>query len=170
MAVVETVTNRAMSTKLGGGGRLRAGWLLGSLALLGAAMVIVIAVARLSSPAPTPLVDDSSRAASMYSTDELAVMRLVAKGYIPAGTLHSEQFITKNLFNQGLLPRETLRVNVVPGPSLYSAQERGVMAAVAKGLVPSEALERDTFLIKRHINQGLIPREAANLPSREAGR
>jgi hypothetical protein len=170
MAVAGTATNRAMSAKLGGGGRLRAGWGLGNLALLGAATVTVIAIAVLSRPTPTPPVDEPSRVASMYSADELAVMRLVAKGYIPAGTLHAEPFITRNLVNQGLLPLETLRANVVPGPSLYSAQERGVMAAVAKGLVPSEALESETFLIKRRINQGLIPREAASLPAREAGR
>jgi hypothetical protein len=133
---------------------LRAGWVLGSLALLGVATVTVIASAALSRLTPTPPVDEPSRVASMYSVAELAAMRLVAKGYIPVGTFPAEPFINGNLVNQGLLPRETLRANVVPGPSLYSAQERGVMAAVAKGLVPSEALESESFLIQRCINQG----------------
>ncbi len=35
------------------------------------------------------------------------------------------------------------------------------MEAVAQGLVPGTALETDTFQIKRLINQGLIPRAAA---------
>ena len=50
-------------------------------------------------------------------------------------------------------PAVKRRANVVPGPSPYSAQVRSVVAAVAKGLVPSEALESETFLIQRRINQ-----------------
>jgi hypothetical protein len=46
-----------------------------------------------------------------------------------------------------------------PGRSLYSRQDRALMAAVAAGLVPEKALRTERFLIIRLVNQGLIPRE-----------
>jgi hypothetical protein len=45
------------------------------------------------------------------------------------------------------------------GGSLSSRRDRALMAAVAAGLVPEEALETERFLIIRLVNQGLIPRE-----------
>jgi hypothetical protein len=45
------------------------------------------------------------------------------------------------------------------GPSLYSRRDRALMAAVAAGLVPEEALRSERFLILRLVNPGLIPRQ-----------
>jgi hypothetical protein len=46
--------------------------------------------------------------------------------------------------------------------SLYTAQERATMAAVANGLVPNQVLASENFLVKKFINQGLIPRQAVD--------
>jgi hypothetical protein len=89
-------------------------------------------------------------------------MRLVAQGYIPAETLDSEPFRTRGLINQGLVPQAALEPRPVGISPLYSAQEQAMMAAVAAGLVPEEALEGEPFRTKQLINQGLIPREAAD--------
>ena len=84
-------------------------------------------------------------------------MRLVAKGYIPAETLDGEPFRTKALVNQGLIPAQTLEAGGYTA-SLYTREDRALMAAVAAGMVPKEALDSESFRIKRLINQGLIPR------------
>jgi hypothetical protein len=45
--------------------------------------------------------------------------------------------------------------------SLYTAQEKATIAAVTRGLIPNQALASESFLVKKFINQGLIPRQAA---------
>lgn len=42
---------------------------------------------------------------------------------------------------------------------VYTARDRALMQAVAHGVVPEETLDTEDFLIKRLINQGLIPRQ-----------
>lgn len=59
--------------------------------------------------------------------------------------------------NAGVLPGETLEPP--KAEPIYSAQDRALMAAVANGLVLEKVLEDDHFLIKRLVNQGLVPRE-----------
>jgi hypothetical protein len=71
------------------------------------------------------------------------------------------------LVNQGLVPSETLQPSSIASTSLYSAQERALMNAVAQGMVPEETLESESFRIKGLINQGLIPAKAACLLPRE---
>jgi hypothetical protein len=68
-----------------------------------------------------------------------------------AGTL------IERLVNAGVLPRETLEPP--KAEPIYSAQDRALMAAVANGQVPEKVLESDDFLIKRLVNQGLVPGE-----------
>jgi hypothetical protein len=41
----------------------------------------------------------------LYTPDELATMKLVQEGTLPASTLDTDRFVTKRLANQGLLPR-----------------------------------------------------------------
>lgn len=69
-----------------------------------------------------------------------------------SGYARMEEFV-----NSGFVPREALQP-MRPEP-VYSAQDRALMAAVANGVVPEEALDTEDFLIKRLINQGLIPRQ-----------
>jgi hypothetical protein len=140
---------------------VRVGWAVGSLAVLALAGVVVAAVAVLSG-APTIRQADERPVVPLYTADEIAVMRLVAKGYIPAETLDAEPFRMRGLVNQGLVPRAALEPRSVVIAPLYSAQERAVMAAVTAGVIPQEALDGEPFLTKRLINQGLVPRQAAN--------
>jgi hypothetical protein len=65
--------------------------------------------------------------------------------------------LVERLVNAGLLPRETLEPS--KAEPIYSAQDRALMAAIANGLVPEKVLENDHFLIRRLVNQGLIPGE-----------
>lgn len=140
---------------------VRVGWAVGGLAVLALTGVVVAAVAILSG-APAIRQADERPVSSLYTAEELAVTRLVATGHIPAQTLDSEPFRTKGLVNQGLVPRAALEPRPVMIAPLYSAQEQALIAAVAAGLVPEEALDGEPFLTKRLINQGLIPREAAD--------
>jgi hypothetical protein len=43
---------------------------------------------------------------------------------------------------------------------LFTEADRALMAAVAGGVVPPQALESEGFVMKRLVNQGLIPRES----------
>lgn len=140
---------------------IRVGWAVGALAVLALAGVVVAAVAVLSE-GPSIRQADERRVSSLYTEDELAVMRLVATGYIPAETLDSEPFLTKGLVNQGVVPRAALEARPVVIAPLYSAEERAVMEAVAAGVVPEETLDGEPFRTKRLVNQGLIPRAAAD--------
>ena len=74
--------------------------------------------------------------------------------------LEGQPFLTKELVNQGLVPRETVRFGVTVPLPLYCPEDRAVIHAVATGQVPDAGLENRTLLIKRLANQGLVPRAA----------
>ena len=160
MATIERGTAAGRSR----GRRSRVGWVLGGLTIAALVAVAVATLVSVRAPEPrSPSVGTvgGGRQGSLYTEQELAVMRLVAKGYIPAETLEGEPFLTKRLVNQGLVPWETVAQRQASISPLYSAKEQALMDAVAAGLVPAEALDGESFRTKRLINQGLIPREAA---------
>jgi hypothetical protein len=96
-----------------------------------------------------------SGAESTASASTTTMEQLVNAGLVPAATLQPSAL--ERLVNAGLVPAETLEPKSVG--SLYTAQDRALMAAVASGQVPAEVLESDSFVIKRLINQGLVPRQ-----------
>jgi hypothetical protein len=69
--------------------------------------------------------------------------------------------LMRHLVNAGVVPRETLQPRQTAIKPLYTTQERALMAAIASGQVPEAALDQKELLIKRLVNQGLIPRQAA---------
>jgi hypothetical protein len=152
-------SNEALAARTGVSRRFRLGWR--ALALSVVAAVAVVGVATLTSRPVVPI-EEPGREASLYTAEERTVMRLVAQGQIPAETLNTDPFIIKRLVNEGFVPRETVQSSPAPRTSLYSEQERALMNAVAGGQVPEEALDSDSFLIKRLIDQGQIPRGAAD--------
>ncbi len=95
-------------------------------------------------------------AESTATASSTTMEQLVNAGVVPAETL--EPSTTEQLVNAGVVPAETLEPRSVG--SLYTAQDRALMAAVASGQVPAETLDGDSFLIKRLVNQGLIPRQS----------
>jgi hypothetical protein len=139
---------------------LRVGWILGGLSVTALVAVMVATIAFLAQgPTARPVAEH--RVTPVYTQDELAVLRLVEQGVLPDEILDREPFRTKLLVSQGILPRETLESRPARVAPLYCPEERAVMAAVAAGVLPKEVLESDAFLIKRLINQGLIPRQSA---------
>ncbi|HYU57624.1 MAG TPA: hypothetical protein VEO00_06195 [Actinomycetota bacterium] len=138
------------------------GWALGSLVALA---VAAVAVATVMTVSPRPAVGPAEQArpadAGLYTADEEAVMRLVSQGLIPAKTLEGGVFLIKSLVNRDLIPAETLKPYQAPVQPLWCPQERALMAAVAAGLVPQEALQGEPFRTKRLIAKGLIPRQSA---------
>ncbi len=138
----------------------RVGWVLGGFAAIAIAAVAIAAVAVLSQrPGAGPVIE--RRTASLYTQDELAVVRLVQQGVIPRETLEGEPFRTKALVNQGLIPRGAVEAGIPLAGPLYCPEERALMRAVAAGLVPEEALDYERLSVKRLVNQGLVPRAAA---------
>lgn len=137
------------------------GWALSGLAALALAAVTVAAVSVLSQgPASSPA--DARPATRVYTADERAAIRLVADGVLPESILDAEPFRTKQLVAQGLVPAETLIPKAVGPAPLYCPEERAVMAAVAAGVVPAEALEGEPYRTKRLVAQGLIPRDSVD--------
>ncbi|HEX6231410.1 MAG TPA: hypothetical protein VF029_06825 [Actinomycetota bacterium] len=138
----------------------RIGWLLGGIAGLALVAVAVATVVVLTQgTGPGPAADRVTT--SLYTQDELAVIRLAQQGVIPRETLDGEPFRTKALVNQGIVPREVLELGIPLARPLYCPAERALMEAVAAGVVPEPALDDEDLLIKRLINQGLVPRAAA---------
>ncbi|HEX6330831.1 MAG TPA: hypothetical protein VF129_06030 [Actinomycetota bacterium] len=77
-----------------------------------------------------------------------------------AGGSAVELTSVEKLVRQGLVPPETLQPYRAPAESISSAQDRALMAAVAEGLVPEEALDDEHVRIRELVNRGLVPREA----------
>jgi hypothetical protein len=154
----ETVAVDSGHGRRGPVGKPRIGWVLGGLSML-AIVAVVVAIAVFSQGATTPV--DQGTVAPSYTQDELAVLRLVERGVLPDEVLDAEPFRTKQLVNEGLLPRATLSPGSAPVTPLYCPEERALMAAVAAGVVPDEVLDGEPFRTNRLINQGLVPREAA---------
>jgi hypothetical protein len=155
----ETVTVDSGRGRRGPVGKPRIGWALGGLSML-AIVAVVVAIAVFSRGATTTP-DDQGRVAPLYTQDELAVLRLVERGVLPDEVLDAEPFRTKQLVNEGVLPRATLSPGSAPVTPLYCPEERALMAAVAAGVVPDEVLDGEPFRTNRLINQGLVPRAAA---------
>jgi hypothetical protein len=160
MATIEERTGVLGGRRISG-----TGWILGGLAAL--ALVSVAAAAIVVATAPEPVVPSSGKPAahgsgSLYTQQELTVMRLIAQGYVPVETLNGGSFLTKRLANRGLLPRQALELRRAGRLPLYTTRERALMAAVAAGIVPRRTLQGEPFRTKRLINQGLIPRAAAS--------
>ena len=99
--------------------------------------------------------DQATQGASTATAGNTTMEQLVNAGLVPAEALESSTM--EQLVNAGIVPAETLEPERVG--SLYTAQDRELMAAVASGQVPAETLDGDSFLIKRLINQGLVPRQ-----------
>jgi hypothetical protein len=93
----------------------------------------------------------------------LLVVLVAASSFIHAAS-RSDGTETTNrtgFSERRLTPARPPAIRRDPRRSIYSERDRALMAAVAAGLVPEEALETDHFLILSLVNQGLIPREAA---------
>lgn len=148
----------------------RKGW---ALWILSGAALVAVAVAAATFFWPSsggPQQTPAARAVnSLYTQNEQKVMQLVNEGRVPAETLQGGIYRIKALVNQGLIPAATLQQYVAPVPPLYTKQELKIMALVAQGVLPRETLNAEPFRTKRLINQGLIPRAAAN-PASSGGR
>jgi hypothetical protein len=138
---------------------IRIGWPLGVLAAVALIAVGAMSVAVFTRSPTAPSVRQARVGAPLYTADELAVMRSVARGFIPAETLEGGTFLLKRLVNQGLIPRATLERAQVPVLPLYSTEEHALMRLANQGLIPAGTLDSRVWLIKRLVNQGLIPRE-----------
>ncbi len=112
--------------------------------------VAFVAYARLGTAG-----DQATHGVSTATARNTTMEQLVNAGLVPAETL--EPSTVEQLVNAGLVPAETLEPRSVG--SLYTAQDRALMGAVASGQVPAATLDGDSFLIKRLINQGLVPRQ-----------
>lgn len=139
---------------------LRIGWILEALAVLAVLAVggaTVVVLTRSSSP---PAVREAREPTTpLYTAEELAVIRLVARGYVPEETLDGGFYVLKRLVNRGLVPREALGPAPTRVMPLYSAQELALITLVRRGLIPAETLDSATFAIKHLANAGLIPRQ-----------
>jgi hypothetical protein len=98
---------------------------------------------------------------SLITPDERILMQLANQGYIPNEAVDWEDLQTKALVNEGLIPAQALQPAIEPGESPYTAEERLMMDLANRGLIPDQAVDWETIELKRLINQGLIPRQAA---------
>ncbi len=119
-----------------------------------AAVLIAGSMVLRSSGERTSLSAPSER--PIFTQDELTVLDLVAREVLPGDVLKAEPFRTKLLVAQGILPLATLDA-AIPAP-LYCPDEIATLQKVAAGTLPASTLDREPFLTKNLIAQGLIPR------------
>jgi hypothetical protein len=124
---VATAMNKAGAVDRAGGRRVRFGWGLAVLAAVAVTAVAVVGISVMSSTEQIAPVDGPKAIGSIYSADELTVMRLVAKGYIPAETLDTDPYLTKRLINQGFVPKTALE-----------SETSSLESLINQGLIPPQ--------------------------------
>lgn len=133
-------------------GRRSYGWIVVLAAFAVAAVAVAIGFVLSGARTTQP-----EAAATLLTPDEQALVRLANQGYIPAAAVNWELIDTKLLVNEGIVPAQTLEPYTPALASLWTPQERALMDAVARGLVPEQALDHEAITTKQLINQGLIP-------------
>ena len=104
-----------------------------SIAVLAAILAVVLAaVAVITWVTTRPSADVASDATvtSTSSTEDDALRRLIARGYVPTAAIP---------------------------PSLYTSQELTTIRLVRAGILPAELLETETFVSKGLVDRGLVP-------------
>lgn len=130
-------------------------WLAAGIAVVTVAIVVTVVMTPKEST-----VGAGAHPSLWAGVDIQAVKDAGYTGRAGAATVQA-QTLMERLVNAGVVPLETLQPQQVQSEPLYTRRELALMAAVAGGQVPKEALDDETFLIKSLVNQGLIPREAA---------
>ncbi len=95
--------------------------------------VVLVAVAAITWTLAGPTADevtDTTTTTSTGLTEDEALRRLIARGYVP--------------------------IAAIP-PSLYTREELATIRLVRTGVLPAEVLETDPFVTKELINRGLVP-------------
>jgi hypothetical protein len=148
--------------RTGGAGsvpRLRVGKAIAAIAAL--AFVAVIGTTVWTFTGGRSVEGPARVGSPIYTHDEATVIGLVADGVLPASVLAREPFRTKQLVAEGLVPSAALDAAVTPVAPLYCPDELATIAAVAAGTIPQETLAGEPYRTKRLIEQGLVPRAAA---------
>lgn len=141
------------------------GWfVLGLVAL--AVIAIVIGVAM--SVNTEPEVTDSARSAAevpiqtAFTSEELIMMELAAKGYIPMQAVDWEAMALRQAVADGYVPEQALRPYFAEGNEpLFTAEELTTIELAEKGLIPMQTVDWEEVELKRLANKGLIPWPAA---------
>jgi hypothetical protein len=96
----------------------------------------------------------------IFTADELVMMDLANRGYIPRLAVDWELMKTKDLVARGIISPQALDPYIEPGASLFTAQERLMMSLVNQGLLPKSAVDQELLDLKRLVNQGFVPKRA----------
>lgn len=115
--------------------------------------VVLVAFAWVLARPATDVPATTTVGATTVSEDE-ALRRLVAAGYIPAEAWDADAAFLAELQRRGLVP------DVAIPPPLYTPEEQMVIRLVRAGQLPSVVLESEVFVTKGLVNRGLIPAEA----------
>lgn len=106
-------------------------------------------------------------ASGVFTAEELIMMDLANRGYIPEQAVDWSTIELKKLVARGLVPEQALRSSIAPAGALFSSEELATIDLANKGLIPMQTVDWDVVELKRLANQGLIPRQAVpEQPSR----
>jgi hypothetical protein len=118
-------------------------------------------------PTAAVAVPPKVEASGVFTADELIMMDLANRGYIPKQAVDWRTIELKKLVAKGLVPEQALRSTKAPVGALFSTEELVTIDLAKKGLIPMQTVDWDVVELKRLANLGLIPRQAVpEQPSR----
>lgn len=153
-------------------GPRRTGWMWVLAVLAVAAVATVAIVVALSggeesaapvTEAPTTEAPVALEMPSIYTDDELALIRLAAVGYIPKEAVPWDTIEMKQLVARGLLPEAALRPDAPVVEPVFTHDEMASLELISTGRIPKGSVDGEVMYLKQLISQGLVPREI--LPS-----
>lgn len=120
-------------------------------AVVAAVLLFVVAATLWVTSRPTP--DEAiDTAPSVAVSNDEALRRLIARGYVPGQAFDARAEATSALQQRGLVPDGA----AIP-PPLYTPEERTVLRLVRAGVLPDELLDSEVFVTKQLVNRGLVP-------------
>jgi hypothetical protein len=136
-------------------------WTLAALALA-ATVAAVVLVTTGSESADDPGVAAPAVQMPDFRSEQRILADLAIAGYIPYAAVDWDYVELEPWVIQGHVPKQALQPYTEPVEPLWTAQERRMIELAATGQIPPEAVDWQKVSTKRLINQGLIPRQAAD--------
>lgn len=100
-------------------------------------------------------------AESTFTAEEEIMVKLAAQGYIPMQAVDWDTIELKRAVAQGLVPEQALRPYIAPYEPLFTQEELATIELAEKGLIPWQTVDWEDVELRRLIDKGLIPRQAA---------
>lgn len=131
------------------------GWIFVLVAAIAIAAVVAVAVYFAVSDDGTAEVAAEPAAVSLLTEDQIALVQLANRGYIPQAAGDADRFVLEALVNRGLVPALALE----PATEATGTEPLTLEQLANRGLIPAAAVPEPSVL-EQLVNRGLVPAQA----------